>query len=379
MIEHLKRKSPQFLMLLFVLINISACSVVDNFVDTKRSNLDYKNNKTVKSLDFPPDLTAPEFDMAFVLPVNGVASASAMNKQSNGFTLDGRQINVLPESVDIRVGGIGQSRWLDINEPAELLWPKMRDFWRSAGIPVKRDEPRIGIMETEWVVNKAGLPLNWFNKAVGKALGSGYDADSRDRFRIRLEKPTAVTTRVFLTHKGAEKIVTDTLSGWELRPANHEIEAEMLSRLKVFLQGDVVGSAGRSRSIGEATQTTSLVNIVTQEGLSVMQIHDNYKRSWTLTGIMLDRMGLVVEKRNQASGIYDVKYQGDDEDTAKRSIFGRIFGGRKTLLLKGKDYQVHVQDAGKLSIVRITDEEGKPLSKRLSQLVLIRLKKEFDR
>ena len=379
MIEHFKRKSPQLLILLYILINISACSVVDNLVDTKRSNLDYKNNETVKTLDFPPDLTAPEFDMAFVLPANGVASASAMSNQSGGFTRDGRRINVLPASVDIRVSGIGQSRWLDVNVPAESLWPKIRDFWRSAGIPVKRDEPRIGIMETEWVVNRAGLPLNWFNRAVGKVLGSGYDAGSRDRFRVRLEKPTAITTRVFLTHKGAEKIVTGTISGWELRPANHEIEAEMINRLKVFLQGDVVGAAGGSQSTSDATQTSSLVNIIMQEGLPVMQIHDNYKRSWVLAGIMLDRMGLVVEKRNQTSGIYDVKYQGDDEDTAKRSFFGRFFGGRKTLLLKGKDYQVHIQDTGKLSIVRIMDEEGKPLSKKSSQLVLIRLKKEFDR
>lgn len=381
MIEHFKRKSPQFLMLLFVLVNVSACSVVDNFMDTKRSNLDYKNNETVKSLDFPPDLTAPEFDMAFVLPANGVVSASAMNNgsQSGGFTLDGRQINVLPKSTNIRTGGIGQSRWLDINAPAESLWSKIRDFWRSTGIPVKRDEPRIGIMETEWVVNRAGLPLNWFNKMVGKALGSGYDAGSRDRFRVRLEKPTATTTRVFLTHKGAEKVVTGTISGWELRPANHEIEAEMINRLKAFLQGDVVGAARNSASGSEATQTSSLVNIVTQEGLPVMQIHDNYKRSWVLTGIMLDRMGLVAEKRNQAAGIYNVRYQGDDEDTAKRGFFGRIFGGRKTLLLKGEDYQVHVQDAGKLSIVRIADEEGKPLNKKLSQLVLARLKQEFDR
>ncbi len=379
MIERFKRKSPQFLMLLFVLISISACSVVDNFVDTKRSNLDYKNNKTVKSLDFPPDLTAPEFDMAFVLPADGVASASALNNQARGFTLDGRKISVLPESTDVHAGGIGQSRWLDVNMSAELLWSKIRDFWRSAGISVKRDEPRVGIMETEWVINRAGLPLNWFNKAVGKVLGSGYDAGSRDRFRIRLEKPTATTTRVFLTHKGAEKVVTGTISGWELRPADHEIEAEMLNRLKVFLQGDVVGAARSSTAMIEAAQTSSLVNIITQEGLPVMQVHDNYKRSWVLTGIMLDRMGLVVEKRNQSSGIYNVRYQGDDEDTAKRSFFGRFFGGRKTLLLKGKDYQVHVQDAGKLSIVRITDEEGNPLSKKLSQLVLMRLKKEFDR
>lgn len=379
MMKYLKPQLLKLSMVSLVLLSVSACSVVDNFVDTKKNRVNYKNNKSVKALDFPPDLTAPEFDMAFVLPADGIVSASAMSNQSGGYTRDGRQINVLPKSTNIRSGGVGSVRWLDVAAPAESVWPKIRDFWRSVGISVKRDEPRIGIMETEWAVNRAGLPLNWFNKALGKVLGSGYDAGSRDRYRIRLEKPTGSATRVFLTHKGAEKVVTGSISGWEYRPPNHELEAEMLNQLKAFLQGDVVGAAKRSLSGSRATQTSSLASLVEQEGQPILQVHDNYKRAWVLTGIMMDRMGLVAEKRNQAAGIYHVTYRGNDEDTAKRGFFKRMFGGRKTLLLKGEDYQVHVQDAGKLSIVRITDEEGKPLSKRLSQLVLARLKQEFDR
>ncbi len=373
-------KSLQLFIALFMLVSLSACSKVDNFLDTtNNSKLDYKNNQTVKKLDFPPDLTAPEYDMAFVLPANGVVSASSISNQSNGFTVDGRQINVLPKSTNVRIGGLGNVRWLDVDAPAEALWPKLRDFWRAVGIPVKRDEPRIGIMETDWSENRAGLPMDWFRKALSKSFQSAFDAGTRDRYRVRVEKPTAKTTRVFLTHKGAEKMITDSVTGWELRPSNHELEAELLNRLKAYLQGDVVGGAKGSLSPNNSNQTSSLANLVTQEGKVILQVHDNYKRAWVLTGIMLDRMGLVVEKRNQSAGIYDVSYQGDDEDTEKRGFLKRLFGGKKTLLIKGQDYQVHVQDTGKLSIVRITDEEGKPLSKRLSQLVLARLKQEFDR
>jgi outer membrane protein assembly factor BamC len=278
----------------------------------------------------------------------------------------------------MRIGTQGNVRWLDVNAPAETLWPKIRDFWRSVGISVKRDEPKIGIMETEWSENRAGLPMDWLRKSLGKMFQGAYDAGTRDRYRIRVEKPAANSTRIFLTHKGAEKMITDSLTGWELRPPNHELEAELLNRLKSFLQGDI-GAAKGSVSTREAGQTSSLVSLVTQEGLPVLQVHDNYKRSWVLTGIMLDRMGLVAEKRNQSAGIYEVKYQGNDEDTAKRGFFSRILGGRKTILVKGQTYQVHIQDAGKISVVRMMDEEGKPLDKRLSGIVLERLKKEFDR
>jgi len=363
---------------LFALVNISACSVVDNFMDTK-NRINYKNNSSVKALEFPPDLTAPEFDMAFALPANGVVSASSFGSSTGGgYTVDGRRISVLPKSTHMRVGGQGNIRWLDVASPAETLWPRIRDFWRSVGISVKRDEPRIGIMETEWAENRAGLPMDWFRSSLGKMFQGAYDAGTRDRYHVRLEKPNASATRIFLTHRGAEKVITNTVSGWELRPSNHVLEAEMLNRLKAFLQGDV-GAAKGTVLTSNLNQTTSLVNLVTQEGQTILQVNDNYKRAWVLTGIMLDRMGLVSEKRNQAAGIYEVKYQGNDEDAAKRGFFSRLLGGRKTLLVKGQTYQVHIQDAGKLSVVRVMDDEGKPLNKRLSKLVLVRLKKEFDR
>lgn len=361
---------------LLMLMSLSACSTVDNFIDTK-NRINYKNNRSVKALDFPPDLTAPEFDMAFALPSNGVVSANSLGSTSAGYTVDGRKISVLPKSTSMRITTQGKIRWMDVAAPAEALWPRLRDFWRSVGISVKRDEPRIGIMVTDWAENRADLPMDWFRKALGKRFQNAFDAGTRDRFHMRLEKPSSGTSRIYLTHKGAEKVLTGTITGWELRPANHTLEAEMLNRLRAFLQGDI--GAANSTVTKDLNKTTSLVDLVTQEGQPILQVNDNYKRAWVLTGIMLDRMGLVVEKRNQSAGVMDVVYRGDDEDKAKRGFFSRVFGGRKTILVKGREYQVHIQDTGKLSVIRMMDEEGKPLPKRLSQLVLARLKKEFDR
>ena len=377
--EQRRNKILQILILMFMLVSVSACSVIDNFLDVKKSKLNYKNNASVKPLDFPPDLTAPEFDTAFELPTNGVVSASAMGKQSGGFTASRRQVNVPTRTINVQLGKAGSTRWLDVDAPTEIVWPRIRDFWRSIEIPVKRDEPRLGVMETEWVVNKTSSSINgWLNKTIDKVMGKEYDSGSSDRYIARIEKPTATTTRIFLIHKNVEKVETEAASDWKLRPTDENKQAEMLNRLKAYLQSNVVATARNSTPVTESAQTASLANIVTQDGLPVLQIQDNYKRSWVLTGIMLDRMGLVAEKRNQAAGIYDVRYQGE-EQTAKRGFFGRMFGGRKTLLTKGEDYKVLVQGGGMRSVVRIMDKTGKPLNKNLSQRVLVRLKKEFDR
>ncbi len=75
----------KFALLLFVISGVTACSTINNTADKvsslftgKKTKARYENNKSVKDLEFPPDLTAPEFDNAFALPT-GTVSASSIN------------------------------------------------------------------------------------------------------------------------------------------------------------------------------------------------------------------------------------------------------------------------------------------------------------
>ncbi|HIO93503.1 MAG TPA: outer membrane protein assembly factor BamC [Leucothrix mucor] len=357
-----------------VLALLSGCAAVDKLTDTTGS-INYKNSSSVKTLEFPPDLTSPEFDHAFIMPSSGGVRASTMRDRT--FSSD-RNVDVLPASTNMRMGGNGNVRWLDVDAPANSLWSQMRDFWRSLGVDVIRDEPRIGLMETEWAENRAGLPNDWLRSALGSVLKGMFDAGTRDQFRIRVERPSANKTRIYLTHKGSEKIVTETGVGWELRPPKHELEAEMLNRLQAFLQGDKY-SATKNTNESDLSQSSSLVSLVTEDGSSVLQVHEAYNKAWVRTGIMLERMGLSVESRKQSQGIYGVLYNGGEAIENKGGFFSRLFKGKQTFLTKGSEYQIHIRDAGRLSEVKVMDEEGVPLSVAESQKILSRLKQEFDR
>ena len=357
-----------------VMVSLSGCATVDKLADTT-NGVNYKNSRSIKTLEFPPDLTSPEFDHAFVLPSAGSIRASAMQDETFG---SGRNLNVLPQAKNMRIGSDGNVRWLDVDASANALWPQMRDFWRSLGIDVVRDEPRIGIMETEWAENKAGLPMDWLRQALGKVLQSTFDAGTRDQFRIRVERPSVNKTRIYLTHKGSEKIITETGVGWELRPPKHELEAEMLNRLQAFLQGDKY-SATKNTNESDASQTSSLVSLVIEDGRPILQVHEAYNKAWVRTGIMLERMGLSVESRKQSQGIYDVLYNGDEAVENTGGFFSRLFKGKQTFLTKGSQYQIHIRDAGRLAEIKVMDEEGVPLPVSQSQKILSRLKQEFDR
>ena len=354
----------------------TSCSRVDSLMDTTNA-INYKKSNSIKTLEFPPDLTAPKFDAAFTLPSSGGVSASVVNQQISG-GYSGRSVTVLPSVTTMRIGSSGTIRWLDVDASATSLWPQIRDFWRSLGVDVVKDEPRIGIMLTEWAENRAGLPKDWLRQALGSVLQGAFDAGSRDQYRIRVEKIESNKTRIYLTHKGSEKIVTETGVGWELRPPKHELEAEMLNRLHAFLQGDKY-SATKNTNESDIAQTTSLVTLVTEDGRPILQVHESYKKAWVRTGIMLERMGLNVESRKQSQGIYEVVYNGDEIVENTGGFFARLFQGKRTFLTKGAVYQVHIRDAGRLAELKVMDEDGIPLPAAQVQKILARLKQEFDR
>jgi outer membrane protein assembly factor BamC len=340
------------------------------------NGINYKKNNSVKTLEFPPDLTAPEFDAAFTLPSSGVSALAVNQQRLKGYS--SRDVTVLPRVANMRIGRSGVMRWLEVDASVNSLWPQIRDFWRSLGVDVVKDEPRIGIMVTEWAENRAGLPKDWLRQALGSILQGTFDGASRDQYRIRVERAEGNKTRIYLTHKGSEKIVTESGVGWELRPPKHELEAEMLNRLHAFLQGDKY-SATKNTKESDATQTTSLVTLVTEDGRPILQIHESYKKAWVRTGIMLERMGLSVESRKRSEGIYGVVYNGDESLGNTGGFFARLFQGKRTFLTKGAVYQIHLRDAGRLGELKVMDEEGVPLSVIEAQRILDRLKQEFDR
>lgn len=78
-----------------VLSSCSGFNKMGSFLSDKKT-ANYQNNNVVKNLEFPPDLTAPEFDKEFVLP-----EASAMNSfslGSEGVVSTNRMVNFPPDN-----------------------------------------------------------------------------------------------------------------------------------------------------------------------------------------------------------------------------------------------------------------------------------------
>lgn len=349
---------------------LSACSALN--IDSVEDRVNYKNNKSINALEVPPDLNSPEYDSTYATIPGGSVSANALAQGQA--QADARE--VLPTNAAIQLMREGNVRWLQVNAPAEAVWPKLQEFWQVMGVDIKRDEPRVGIMETDWAENKAEIPLDFIRKTIGKAFEGMYDAGSRDRFKIRLERPAAQATNIYLSHERAEESVSGTGSKWQYVPARPELEAEMLNRLMVFLQGgDPAKNAG---AVAEAKQTAIPVAMTQLEGgQPALVVGGAANDVWIRTGVMLGRIGMSIEGQQRANGVYLATYNGGEHE--QQGFFSRLFKSDKDMLKVGSKYQVQVSDAGNRSLVTVGDAEGSPLKPAAATALLERLKSEFER
>ncbi len=348
---------------------LSACSSLDFDVGDR---IDYKNSKTINALEVPPDLKAPDYDPTYSTIPSGAVSASALAK---GSAQTGR-MTVLPISGGVQMMSSGNVRWLQVAAPAEAVWPKLQDFWRTIGVAIKRDEPRVGIMETEWAENRAEIPMDGVRQLLSKAFEGMFDAGSRDRFTIRLERPSAQVTNVYLSHERAEEQVTGTGTKWEYKPAKPELEAEMLNRLMVALQGGDPTTKGAT-AVPESTLTSVPVAMTQLDGgQSALVVGGNPNDVWIRTGVMLGRMGMSLESQQREQGVYVATYKGESE---QQGFFSRVFKSERDMLKIGGHYQIQVTDSGNRSLITAGDENGAPLKPATTKVLLERLKAEFER
>jgi outer membrane protein assembly factor BamC len=351
---------------------LAGCS---NLGKTSSEGPRYEASRQIDTLEVPPDLIGPGMDRAYRIPEapGERVSARELERDLRAAPRPGAgRLAVLPDSPEVQLRRDGQIRWLNVKASPEDLWPQLRDFWRTQNLVLVRDEPTLGIMETEWSENRAGIPLGVTRGFLSRLVGTIYDAGTRDQYRLRVERING-TTDVFISHRGAveEGVVDAQASRWFIREPDPALEAEMLNRLLVFLTTGQVASA--SVPVEEADfERTGQVDLVERDGRPVLLVWGEPDALWRRLGLALDRTGLLVDEQNRRSGTFLVTYRPSvTEQGQKSGVFSRIFGtGPRTRGREGQRFQVLMIENGReLQIVALT-VEGQPLPARDARFVL---------
>jgi outer membrane protein assembly factor BamC len=211
-----------------------------------------------------------------------------------------------------------------------------------------RDEPAIGLLETDWKPVLADIP------ADGEpATDKNGQANWRERLRIRIEPAEqAGRTEVFLTQNHSQRVsattgdAADQTPKWELRPSDADRAVEMLNRLARHLAAENVQDAVPLKPL--ATEIKIDAN-----GHTVLQLTTSFDLAWRRTSLALDSLGFTIEDHDRASRIFHVYNElpsGLSEEELK-------FGKPKSATVR-EEYWLHLQENGDFINLSVRNKAG---------------------
>ncbi|BCL75048.1 lipoprotein [Jeongeupia sp. HS-3] len=383
-----------------VAVGLAGCSSDQMMLQRKVDYRSGSDNVSNNTLEVPPDLTAPASNPGYVIPersntvslatqtaTKGGASAAVAAPVPNTATT-----GILPASTKAKMVEAGGQRWLVVQGDAKKLWPEIHQFWLDNGFLLKIDNPQLGIMETDWLENRANLPADWVTKLLRKVADSFISTGELDKFRTRIENGSQPgTTEIYLSHRGMQEVykdngstdtsrlgneTSDSKTIWVPRKADPELEAEMLALMLQRFGMTPEQAATVVKKPANAAVFASL-----NDDATALKINDNYDRAWRRVGLALDRIGYVVTDRDRSKGVYYVRRAAEDigaeETTSFFSSMAFWQKDEKKKAAPSKDYEVHLQEGVNQTTLTLTgkdnaaldaDSRNKLLSALLGQL-----------
>lgn len=355
-------------LLVAALCALSGCSSVGEMLEPDK--IDYKSagkaNKGVK-LEVPPDLTQLRSESRYSVDnPTGTATASTYNAQRTAGTTNtvapGKVAPDVDPAAEVRIARDGNQRWLVVKQAPEQLWPRIKEFWQESGFLLAIETPEAGVMETDWAENRAKIPQDFIRSTLGKVFDSLYSTGERDKFRTRLERGPDGTTEIYISHRGAQEVLTGQQkdrSMWTSRPADPELEAEFLGRLMARLGTDIKVAKA---AVNEAKPVAQRARLAKDTAGSHVLVDESFDRAWRRVGLALDRVGFTVEDRDRARGLYFVRYIDQKTDAEKKGgepgFFARLFSSKDDKK-PAQRYRILVNTAGEATRVSVQNEQGK--------------------
>ncbi len=351
----MKRRYGIELVVLALAMTLTACS------SSSEQKTVYGSKQEQRPLEVPPDLSTPHGGESMSIPAIASGQTSYSYYKDEGAN---GSLALLSEADDVRFVRDGSMHWLEVRRKPGQVWRQVGDFLRSLGFEIKYQNQHLGIMETNWLENREEAPANWFKRLFSSTTSSGL----MDRYRVRFERTPKGHTRLFMTHRGLKKADTsggDGETAWLPRESDPELEAEMLQRFLVY---SGVGEQQAMQTVTTA-KATDHARLKEQAGSYVLQVNENFPRTWRRVGLALDRLGLLVEDRNRSAGVYYIKLTEEFKNKQKQGFWASLFSGRGNrqipdeLLLKVDEQDGHTD-------VILRDRQGSVADAKLAQRLL---------
>jgi outer membrane protein assembly factor BamC len=286
-------KIVNYFNIVLISLFLASCSKVTDPVkeiSLGSRDINYQVDEKVDSLIIPPDLTSPSSQAALIEVEEMVDDSDVLQRVQN-----------------VEIKRDKYRRWLLVDLPPNEVWALSKEFFRSYGFKIEKENQKIGLLETDYLEIETKVPdqsLGAIRVALSKALKTKYGLPIADKYRIRIESTdNPMESEVYLTLSSIGEVVSGAMRVWQPREKDIELETEMLLKLMVFLGDDRFDAITKIKSnTNENIVDVSVV--LSEKGFATLIFPFEKRESWKLLGWALDELSIDIEDRDQIEGSY---------------------------------------------------------------------------
>jgi len=361
---------------MFIVFFLNGCfsedqkqSIKENRVEIGDIKINYYSDKSVTSLEVPPDLTKPAYENSFRLSeyVNDIDpnTVNLTNKEK----LEEQQQIVLSVPSDIQVKKSGTRRWLVIDKSPDLIWDLSRQFLKEQGFVIKKSNKKIGVMETDYLENKPDIPaksMGWIRSMLQSTIDNvSYTLPSVDSYKVRIEPiESGQKSEVHLSISSMAEVITgagkDETTLWQSKERDIALENEMLYQLMIYLGGD--SADARERIINAQEKGKIIVSLA--DGINEyakLQFKLNLIDTWDNMSWALSDLNITIEDKDIKEKTFYIQVARSSDKGIMSKIFGEdaIFSSYQ---LRLKELSPNLTEVYFNDITEVNETETKEFS-----------------
>ena len=142
---------------------------------------------------------------------------------------------------------------------------------------------------------------------------------------------------------------------WQPRPADPELEIEFMRRLMLKIGGAT--TATPTAAAAKEASASALTPVLKVNNLPVIEVQDDFDRTWRRLGVALDRTSFTVEDRDRSKGVYFVRYVPAGSNGKEPGFFAKLFSSNTQGPALTK-YRITLTHNAGLSTISILNAEG---------------------
>lgn len=296
---------------------VSGCS----WLGIENRKDEYLQARSIERVEIPEGLDQPQFEDALVIP-------NVLDPRR----IAGQRLELgLPEPLSTNFGvdqivikRLEEDRWVFVDSPAAMVWPKVRGFFTDNRIPLEFADAARGEMQTEWLRGD-GDDAEAVFEALKQDDAFKFNARTRHQFRIRLEAGIRPgSTEIYVEHKQlpVSSVVRDDVE-WTGESDDDEIERVVLTNIAYFL-GETINSQPAFSAMASNVGGGQKAELVLDERQPVLKYRLSFDRAWATVGGALEDARIDVEDLNRSAATYYIYY--DDAEVREPGFFGKLLG-----------------------------------------------------